>query len=437
MKLHQMLLVLSSVLLVQAWVFAGDAPETDAAGGQSTSAPSISTNGYIKSGAFAGTGDKNEPVFIGNYTEFDIKADAKKENLGRAFVELREAAGNNRGEDTGVPDIHEAWVETYAGNLTFRLGRQIIVWGRADSINPTNNLTPSNSLILSSEFDDTRLGNELLQVTAKVNPAISFEGEFVPGYRPDAIPLTLVKLPEGISVGDGVYPDNKVVDSASWAARINLVTGAIDGSISYFKGYKTLPGFDYSLSQTGINLVPTAYKMQAIGGDFSTALGDFGLRGEFCAKLPELSEDDNVYVPARHLEYVTGIDRTIGDFNILVQYSGLYVIDFKKINESAQQPYAEIKKLNRQFTGTTDEVSHSVTGQIGMSALSETLQIKLAGMYDFTTQEFAISPTISYDIADALTLTAAWRDVDGPADSLDRLVNKLMSSSSVELKYSF
>jgi hypothetical protein len=435
MKLHQMIVVLSSVLLVQAWAFAGDAPETDRTGGQSTSVPSISTNGYIKGGVFGGTNDKNEPVFVGNYTEFDLKADAKKENLGRAFVELREAAGNNRGEDMGVPDIHEAWVETYAGNLTFRLGRQIIVWGRADSINPTNNLTPSNSLILSTEFDDTRLGNELLQVTAKVNPAISFEGEFVPGYRPDAIPLAEVKLPAGISVGDGVYPDNKV-DSASWAARMNIVTGSIDGSISYFKGYKTLPGFDYSISTAGITLLPTAYKMQAIGGDFSMAVGDFGLRGEFCAKVPDQSEDGNVYVPARHLEYVAGIDRTMGDFNILVQYSGLYVMGFEKIDES-QPLYAEIKKLNRQFTGTADQASHSVTGQIGMSALSETLQIKLAGMYDFTTQEFAICPTVSYDIADALTLTAAWRDIDGPADSLNRLVNKLMSFSSVELKYSF
>jgi hypothetical protein len=436
MKLKYLVLSLLAAVLLSVSAMAEDAP----AGQGSTG---VSFNGYFKSAIFGGQNDGNEPLVLGDYAEFDIKADAVKENFGKAFVEMRIDSGNNNGVNNELtPDIREAWVETQAGIFDIKFGRQIIVWGRADSINPTNNLTPYNSLIYSSEFDDTRLGNELLQATVKLNPAISLEGEWVPLYRSDSLPFAklISSFPAGFSVGNSVFPGSNA-NAGSWGARANFTAGWIDGSISYYNGYKTLPGFDYSLSMSGMALIPTAYRIRALGGDFSTALGDFGLRGEICAKFPEKSEDDNVYIPAKQLQYVAGLDRTVGDFNFLVQYSGVYVVDFQPIDETVLSPLdvmrIAMKKLNRQFTGTLDQASHSVTGQAGYSALNDTLHIKLAGMYDFTTREFVICPDVSYDIADAFIVTATWRDLDGPADSLNRLVSRIMGFSSVELKYSF
>jgi hypothetical protein len=41
--------------------------------------------------------------------------------------------------------LREAFVGTSAGTVDVRAGRQILVWGRADQINPTDNLTPGTS----------------------------------------------------------------------------------------------------------------------------------------------------------------------------------------------------------------------------------------------------------------------------------------------------
>lgn len=412
----------------------------------------LDLGGYVKGGIFAGRNEGAEPVLQGAYGEFALKGEAEKADWGRALVELRFAAGDNRGPETGaVPDVREAWVETQAGPLAVRLGRQIIVWGRADSINPTNNLTPMNQVALSSEYDDTRLGNELLQATAKLSQELSVTGIWVPQYRPDVLPLAMVELPASITVAGTAYPDDRLANS-SWAFRAEITTGPVDGSVSYYRGYETLPGFDSLLSAAGMTLIPTAYRQQAVGLDFSTAVEDFGLRGEVCYKQPDLSNEEYSYIPAARWEYVAGVDRTLGDWNFLVQYSGVYVRDFKAVEQpvlldpfnplaqmlyAAQLAGAEMAKINRLFTGTRDEISHAATAQIGWSGLAETLRVKLAGMYNFTTRDFAFNPSAAYDLADALTVTVGGLDVDGPEASLNRLVNRLLSTVYIEVKCSF
>jgi hypothetical protein len=189
-----------------------------------------------------------------------------------------------------------------------------------------------------------------------------------------------------------------------------------------------------------------------IGADFSTALWGYGVRGEVGYKQPDLSNQDYYYIPAPYFQYVAGVDRTFGDWNALVQYSGVYVRNFQALatpvladpyDPLAQSQYAaavaaqQMGKINRQMTGTADAVSHAVTGQIGWSGLADTLHAKLAGMYNFTTREFAVNPSVAYDLADALTVTLGGRDIDGPEESMNRLVNRLLSSVYAEVKCSF
>jgi hypothetical protein len=41
-----------------------------------------------------------------------------------------------------------------------------------------------------------------------------------------------------------------------------------------------------------------------------------------------------------------------------------------------------------------------------LNLLYETLKLELAGMYNFTTEEYVFNPKISYAITDALTVSA-------------------------------
>ena len=50
------------------------------------------------------------------------------------------------GDVTG--ELREAYVDVRLGRLDLRLGRQIVAWGRADGVNPTDNLTGDDVTLL-------------------------------------------------------------------------------------------------------------------------------------------------------------------------------------------------------------------------------------------------------------------------------------------------
>jgi len=54
--------------------------------------------------------------------------------------------------------FREGYLDLRLGALDVRLGRQIIAWGRADQINPTDNLTPRDFTLLVPEDADQRSG---------------------------------------------------------------------------------------------------------------------------------------------------------------------------------------------------------------------------------------------------------------------------------------
>jgi hypothetical protein len=424
--------------------------DTGNSASQDKQSKALSIGGYVKGALFGGRDSANNAVVSGSYAQAALKFDAEKDGIGRAFAEVRLNAGNIRGSTFAAVDVREAWGDVTPGPFDIRLGRQIVCWGRADAINPTNNITPMDETVLSSEYDDTRIGNELLQVKANLGHS-SIQGIWIPWYRPDAIPLIGAKIPVGISIADPVYPDIRF-SNGGYALRLEYNGSSLDGSVSYFNGYAPLPGFDYALSQTGLSIIPHAYRMHAAGADFSTAIGSFGLRGEAAVKYPYDDYNKEVYVPNPYAQYVLGLDKSIGNWSILLQYSGLYVINYKKIADPvltdpldtmAQALYAselasaEIQRLNRLFTGTADEVSHSLTGNIQWNTLHETLHLKIAGMYDFTTKDYAINPSASYDIADAISIEVGGRYLNGPDGKLNNMVSNLMSFVYTELKWSF
>ena len=67
--------------------------------------------------------------------------------------------GRARGE------LREAFVTFASGPFELKAGRQIIAWGRADGINPTDNLTAQDLTLLAPDDSDRRLGSTAVRAT--------------------------------------------------------------------------------------------------------------------------------------------------------------------------------------------------------------------------------------------------------------------------------
>ncbi|MFC2130141.1 DUF1302 family protein [Bacteroidota bacterium] len=416
----------------------------DAESGNATEDLSYNMNGYIRGSYFGGKVFEDEKYETkSNYGEVSSKINVKKGDIGDAFAELRYRNGYEFGKEVGELTVREAYVNVFSGYLDFRVGKQIVVWGRADGFNPTNNITPQNMLARSVDEDDKRLGNFLIKSNIKLQP-IRIEAIWVPVYQSSVLPLDMAALPDNVTIINPVFPDAELGNSA-FALKANLELPSFDGSLSYFEGYNPFPGVDIeSVDMSGqiplISVIPKAYRMRVAGADFSTTAFDLGLRGEIGYRSPIEDFTDNVHITNPDIQYVFGIDKDFGDWNFITQYIGRYVMDFENLVKPINQldmPNYIIEEKNRMFSQQLYELSHAVSMRAALNLFYETMTIELLSMANFTTEEFLIKPKITYKIADALTLVGGVEYYGGPDETLFGLVGDHLSSVFIELKTSF
>ena len=71
-------------------------------------------------------------------------------------------------------DLLEAYVTAHFGRADLRIGKQIIAWGRADGINPTDNLTPRNFVVLLPLEEDQRFGTTAIKLDTYLSHGLTF-----------------------------------------------------------------------------------------------------------------------------------------------------------------------------------------------------------------------------------------------------------------------
>ena len=406
----------------------------------------IDVTGYIRGVSYIGESSEENCAEIKNlYGEAALKINTKKNKFGDAFSEIRFKTGYTFGNEINTIDLREAYINVYAGKFDFRLGKQIVVWGRADGFNPTNNITPQDFTVFSPEADDIRLGNFLIRSKFHINTKLELEAVWIPHYKASVLPLGIMPLPEGVIFGESVYP-NANLENSGFAGKFNFVFPKIDGSVSYFNGYNPLPGLEFGIltlqtdSTFAVSISDRAYKQQVIGADFSTTIGSSGLRGEFAYRIPENDYKEKAYVPNPDIQYVLGFDKSIGDFSLITQYVGHYVIDFTELEIPGDPTLMinyESNNYNRLFAGQTNEVIHSVSIRPALNLFYDILTIETFGMYNITTEELLLIPRITYSISDNLKLSIGGNYYYGKENSFYDLMSKTMSSGFFELKVSF
>jgi hypothetical protein len=429
------------LFVVPSLLLAGDFFDDDTTKATVNTKSSLELNGFTRGVFFEGKivdGDGYE--LKSGYGELDLKCRARIGRYGDGYAEIRFRRGFEFGESISELNLREAYVNTYLGNLDLRLGHQIVVWGRADAFNPTNNITPQNMIARSTDEDDRKLGNILLRSSYDAGP-LNFELIWVPKYASSVLPTFLFPFPDGVEMGTAILPD-ATIGNSSLALKTAAVFGPFDGSVSWFRGYMPMPGIFLShgyVNDSGSIIFVVkekSYKMNVFGADFSTAVGSFGLRGEFAYRRPDFMHKDKPYIPNPDFQYVLGIDKSIRDFSAIVQYVGRYVSDFKKF-ESTGSSRDELELTNRMIASQQDEISHAVLTRPTLALFHETCNLELLGYFNISTEEWLLRPSLTYNLADALTLKVGAERYSGPDGTLFGNIKDALSSGFVELKASF
>jgi len=421
----------------------------------------IELNGYGRGVLYTGEEDGNAEVSSG-YAETAFRMKFIPDRSVTIFSAFRLRGGYEYGNRILEPVLREMYADIYLGKLDLRLGHQIIAWGRADGINPTDNLTPKNYFVRSPEPDDMRLGNYLFRARYRLTENIRLEGIWVPFYRFSIYRFDLFEMPD--------YVKFKQAENPSWESsggntglKAEFLFRGIDGSVSWFSGFNPQPGIDIdhlNMEMTGdidMELAAAAYRHHTIGADFAAVAGSFGIRGEAGLRIPVNDYRDEIFTPETDFRYVFGVDRSFGNFNIMVQYIGQWVPDFHKMPElmlfrqSEEIPFPEtltyteipamideqIKGFNRIIHGQTRRVSHTFSLRPSLDLMYHTLKIDVFYMYDLSTEELTVMPKLTFSVSDYWSISLGGQYFDGQENTLNDFVGPVFNGGFIEVKRSF
>ncbi|HOJ50117.1 MAG TPA: hypothetical protein PKW55_04830 [Spirochaetota bacterium] len=302
---------------------------------------------------------------------------------------------NRKGEDIRG-DLVEAYID-YSKfisqiELNLRIGQQIINWGKADEIRPTDILSPQDlRLLILEERNDRKLGRIALKGSIGYK-SLKLEGFFFPIHKESLLPIEenspfLSPIIKEIKESDPLTTIEKIkvkdrISDSDFAGKLYFNLFNTDISLSYYRGYDPTPFTEFNLSEKKIELFLN--RIEFIGFDFERVLGSFVVRGEvayFTKGMLFKKVINNI--EKEYLDLTLGIDKTdflIPNLYINLQYNLNYIKDYEE-------------GLLSRYGTKLKEYNHSGIYTVYYEFDNLRYRIELKGNYSFTNKDGLLSPS--------------------------------------------
>lgn len=357
------------------------------------------------------------PVF-NNYLDGKIEARVTNPDVG----------------DHGDTDasLIEAFITTHFAHAQLRVGKQIVAWGRADGINPTDNLTPHDYRVLLPFEEDQRFGTTAIKFDAYLDTEYTLTLFTTPYFLPSKLALPT----DGATVIE-TRPEHRWSNSEV-GIKLDKVGDSLDGSVSYYHGFSLLPEFrPLGLTPTGPLLQLRYPEIDVLGADVAHNAGRYGFRAEVAYIRTEDRQGEDPVAPNPYVYVVAGADRTFLDsFSVNLQLVGRWVQYYTR-PENIADPLAREAAIQNAITfGQQDRASYGMTSRLSNKWLNDTLEAEVLTFVNFRRSSFYVRPLITYAFTDHFRTTIGGELYSGADDTFFGRY-KRNSGPFAELRYSF
>jgi hypothetical protein len=288
-------------------------------------------------------------------------------------------------------DLLEAYITAHFGQADLRIGKQIIAWGRADGINPTDNLTPRDFVVLLPLEEDQRFGTTAIKLDMYLSQELTFTAFTSSFFEPDKFSLPT----EGVSI-QSTQPAHTASD-AELAVKLSKTGGVFDWSVSYFDGYSSLPSVAAASSTLNLHYDRT----QVLGADAARNFGRFGFRSEVAYTRPT---DPNATDPnARNarLFWVAGADRTfLENLSVNLQFFLRWMPHYDDPHRLSNPNAQTAAAVNTIIDGQQAQTSYGMTTRVSKLWFNDTLQAEIFSVVNVVRGDHFVRPLITYTVSD-------------------------------------
>jgi hypothetical protein len=201
------------------------------------------------------------------------------------------------------------------------------------------------------------------------------------------------------------------------ALKFSSEGGKVDWSLSYFNGYDKTPDIRRLAAGPPQQLELLFQRIQVVGGDFATVVGNYGWRGELAYTQTEDDAGDDPLTKNPFLFGVFGFDRNINeDVNWNLQLLVKQVFLHQAVSEATaflQEPAKEEAIVSQQ----QEALQAGLSTRLNLQWLNDTLELELAGVLGFDLQSTVFKPKLSYAINDQLRGIVGGDLYTGPNES--------------------
>jgi len=331
----------------------------------------------------------------------------------RFYFDVRAQAEDLTRSSSVSLDLREAYGQRSFGGFDLKAGRQIIVWGRADGVNPTNVWSTRDFKLLAPNDEDQHLGVASVQAGWSAGD-YHWIAVWQPEWRYPGLPVP--PLPPGVSFTN-VAPS---APAQQFGGKLDHSGAEVDWSISYGHAIDRTPDIAVLPAMPPALSLGFVYRfVDTIGADAAVPIGKFGLRGEAAYARTHDSSGTDPLTKNSNVFAVVGAERTFGGvLNINVQYLYRRTLDFVSPSSIADPNTRFLAEQVDLISNQLAPNMHGASTRIGHKAWNETFESEIAAVIWFEKRGAALRPKVTYAFTDRLKGVLGAEIYLGPSDSV-------------------
>ncbi len=292
--------------------------------------------------------------------------------------------------------LRQAYMDIYFDNFDLRIGKQQVIWGKADGVFITDIISPRDlSEFILPDFDEIRLGIDAIKFDYYLGNS-TFETVWIPTFQSTIIPdknsiwaPAMPDFPMSVNYDySNADVENKLSESEI-ALKYSYLGSAIDFELMAAYMWDDNPAMHIYPQSDTLIIKPEYHRLPLVGTSFSKAVGGAVVRGETAYYFDKrFSAEDfsvNGIKEKDYLHYLVGYDHNWFGVNVSFQFIQEYIMDYEE----------DIRN---------DEFSNTMTFLASKTFINETLELSLFSYYGINDNDALLRPKLSYDFSDGFNV---------------------------------
>ncbi len=289
--------------------------------------------------------------------------------------------------------LRQAYLDIYFDNFDLRMGKQQIIWGKADGVFITDVISPRDlSEFIIPDFEEIRIGVNAVKLDYYLGNS-TFEAVWIPAFQstvqPDENSIWAPKMTDFLMPVSYDYSQSEIenkLSNSELAFKYSYLGSTIDFELMAAWMWDDSPAMHiYMQPDTTLLIRPEYHRLPLAGASFGRSIGGAVVRGEgawyFDKKFAAEKMNVNGIKEKNYIHYLLGYDHNWFGLNVSWQFIQEYILDYDD----------DIRN---------DEFSSTMTCLLTEDFLRQKLRLEFFTYYGINNADALLRPKVVYDLAD-------------------------------------